>query len=119
MTAQNYSQPMNTNPTIKNQGAAVSVGSNRLLGGVRFNDGTLTIGCDKKTGWQFQLYVPKLRIERKYLDRDYSKTRFTGFNFQAPTALRVVYQGRSGEIAIGAELLGFGFAAQYVGNDFA
>ena len=32
MTAQNYSQPMNTNPTIENQGAAVSVGSDRLLG---------------------------------------------------------------------------------------
>ena len=31
MTAQNYSQPMNTNPTIENQGAAVSVGSDRLL----------------------------------------------------------------------------------------
>lgn len=32
MTAQNYSQPMNTNPTIENQGAAVSVGSDRLFG---------------------------------------------------------------------------------------
>ena len=31
MTAQNYSQPMNTNPTIENQGSAVSVGSDRLL----------------------------------------------------------------------------------------
>lgn len=32
MTAQNYSKPMNTNPTIENQGAAVSVGSDRLFG---------------------------------------------------------------------------------------
>ncbi len=119
MTAQNYSQPMNTNPTIENQGAAVSVGSDRLLGGLRFNDGTLTIGCDRKTGWQFQLYVPKLRIERAYLGNDYAKTCVTGFNLQARTALRVVYHGRAGEIAIGAELLGFGFAAQYVGDDCA
>ena len=32
MTAQNYSQLMNTNPTIENQGAAVSVGPDRLFG---------------------------------------------------------------------------------------
>lgn len=32
MTAQNGSQPMNTNPTIENQGSAVSVGSDRLFG---------------------------------------------------------------------------------------
>ena len=32
MTAQNYSKPMNTNPTIENQEAAVSVGSDRLFG---------------------------------------------------------------------------------------
>lgn len=31
MTAQNYSQPMNANPTIENQGAAVGVGSDRLF----------------------------------------------------------------------------------------
>lgn len=35
MTAQKYSQPMNTNPTIENQRAAVSVGSDRLLGVLR------------------------------------------------------------------------------------
>jgi len=31
MTAQNYSQPMNPNPTIENQGAAVSVGSGEFV----------------------------------------------------------------------------------------
>lgn len=31
MAAQNYPQPMNANQTIENQGAAVSVGSDRLL----------------------------------------------------------------------------------------
>lgn len=37
MTARNHSQPMNTNPTIENQGAAVSVGSDRLFGRATFN----------------------------------------------------------------------------------
>ena len=83
---------------------------------IRFHDGTLTLGANKQIGWQFQLYVPKLRIERTYIDKEYVKTRIVGFNVQADTSFRfVVHNGRGNETAFGFAILGFGAAAQYVG----